>query len=163
MEEKDKFLGCFISGPAIIYDANKTEKERLIEQEDKSKIGELFRSYIWSESESGISNILKKLKNKDYGEDMAIILFQFYLNPIPYELQHLKPIENYRKNEKSIGIPIIVNDENFFSKSESERYDFFRDSILQKLDLLAEVVKKKKLDTNMELLKSDLENIFKAI
>lgn len=161
MEEKDKFLGCFTSGPAIIYDANKTEKERSIEQEGKSKIGELFRGYIYGER--GISNILKKLKNKDYGEDMAIILFQFYINPIPYELEHLKEIESYRIKEKSIGIPIIVNDENFFSKSESERYDFLRESILQKLDLLAKVVKKKKLDTNTELLKSDLKNIFKAI
>ncbi len=161
MNEKDKFLGCFSSGPAIIYDASKTEKERITEQEDKSKIAELFRSYIWGEN--GISNTLKKLKNKDYGEDMEIILFQFYVNPIPYELQHLKPIENWRKTEKSIGIPIIINDENFFSKSEIERYDFLRDSILQKLDLLAEVVKKKKLDTNMELLKSDLKTIFQEI
>ena len=158
MEEKDKFLGCFISGSAVIYDTNKTEKERKTEQEDKLKIGAVFRSYIWGEN--GISNILKKLKNKDYGKDMSIILFQFYINPIPYELQHLKPIENYRKNEKSIGIPIIVTDENFFSKSESERYDFLSESILQKLDLLEEVVKKKKLDTNMELLKSDLINVF---
>jgi hypothetical protein len=161
MREIDKFLGCFTSGPATIYDANKTEKERLIEQEDKIKIGQLFRSYV--SGEKGINNNLKKLKSKDYGEDMAIILFQFYLNPIPYELQHIKPIENYRKSEKSIGIPIIVNDENFFSKNESERYSFLRESILQKMDLLFEVVKKKKLDTNMELLKSDLENVLKVL
>lgn len=157
MKEEDKFLGCFTSGPATVYDPNKTEAERLIEQEEKSKIGDLFRSYIWGEK--GINNILKKLKNKDYGNDMSIILFQFYINPIPYLLQHLKPIENYRKNEKSIGIPIIVNDENFFSKSEPERYDFLRESILQKLDLLSEVVKKKKLDTNVEQLKTDLQKL----
>ena len=161
MEENDKFLGCFTSGPAIIYDANKTEKERLIEQEDKSEIGKLFNSYIWGEK--GVSNILKKLKNEDYGNDMSIILFQFYVNPIQYMLEHLKPIESYRKNEKSIGIPIIVNDENFFSKSEEGRYDFLKQSILQKLDLLTEVVEKKKLDTNMALLKSDLKNVFQAI
>lgn len=161
INDKENILGCFTSGPAIIYDANKTEKEREIEQEDKSKMGALFRSYI--RGEEGIYNILKKLKNKDYGEDLKLILFQFYINPIPYELEHLKEIENYRKSEKAIGIPIIVNDENFFSKSEVERYDFLRESILQKLDLLAEVVKKKKLDTNIELLKSDLKNIFKAI
>lgn len=74
-------------------------------------------------------------------------------------LNNLKEIENYRKNEKPIGIPIIVNDDNFFSKSESERYDFFRETILQKLDLLSSVVTKKKLDTNMSLLKKELKMV----
>ena len=57
---------------------------------------------------------------------------------MPYELQNLKEIENYRKNEKSIGIPIIVTDENFFSKSKEGRYIFITQSILQKIDVLAE-------------------------
>lgn len=157
----ENILGCFVSCPASIYNPNVSEKDALIEQESNSELCKLFRSYI--SGERGISNILKTLKNKDYGKDLVLALFQFYLNPIPYELEHLKEIENYRKNEKAIGIPIIVNDENFFSKSESERYDFLRETILQKLDLLTEVVKKKKLDTNMELLKSDLKNILKAI
>jgi len=161
MEEKEIFLGCFTSGPATVYDSNKTEKERLVEQENKLEIGKLFRSYIWGEK--GISDELKKLRNVIYGRDISIILFQFYINPIPYELEHLKEIESYRRSEKSIGIPIIVNDDNFFNKSENERYSFLKESILKKMDLLAEVVKKKKLDTNVELLKSDLKQIFIAI
>jgi hypothetical protein len=157
MEEKNKFLGCFISGPATIYDVNKTEKERTEEQTHNSEINKLFCSYIWGEN--GINKTLIKLRSEEYGKDLSIILFQFYLNPIPYELEHLKEIEPYRKNEKSIGIPIIVTDENFFSKSEEERYSFLKQAILQKIDLLAEVVKKKKLDTRMDLLKSDIEKI----
>ena len=147
----DNIFGCFFN---IGFDPNKSEQDFI-------NLSNTFRIYI--SGEAGICHKLKKLKHEDYGKDLILALFQFNIEPTLIELQHLKPIENYRKNEKSIGIPIIVNDENFFSKSESERYDFFRDSILQKLDLLAEVVKKKKLDTNMELLKSDLENIFKAI
>jgi hypothetical protein len=157
MEEKDKFLGCFISGTAMVYDANKTEKERLKEQIHNSEINKLFCGYVWGEK--GIGDTLKKLRNEDYGKDMSIILFQFYLNPVPFELQHLKEIESYSKKEKAIGIPIIVNDENFFSKSERERYDFIKESIMQKMDLVEEVVKKKKLDTNMELLKEDLKAV----
>jgi hypothetical protein len=61
--------------------------------------------------------------------------------------------------EKAIGIPIIVNDENFFNKSEEGRYSFLKQSIFQKLELLAEVVRKKKLDTKMDLLKSDLQKL----
>jgi len=152
MTENDKFLGCFIFYPSLMYGASEEEKELSKEQ------GDLFSSFIWGEK--GINLLLRGLKHENYGKEMNIILFQFYVKPIPYLLDNLKEIENYRKKEKSIGIPIIVNDENFFNQSEEGRYVFLRESIFQKLDLLAEVVKKKKLDTNMELLKSDLKKVF---
>ncbi|MBB1646776.1 hypothetical protein [Sphingobacterium sp. UME9] len=117
--------------------------------------GVLFRTYIWGDK--GIGDVLKALRYEDYGNDMKRILFQFYVNPIPYERQNLKEIEPYRAREKAIGVPIIVTHENFFSKSEEERYSFLKQTILQKLDLLAEVVKKKKLDTKIDLLKADLQ------
>lgn len=140
MSDESYILGCFAS-------TNMGDEQ-----------GALFRTYIWGEK--GIGETLKKLSYENYGKDMKRILFQFYVNPIPYELQNLKEIENYRKKEKSIGIPIIVNEENFFSKSESERVNFIKISILQKLDLLSEVVKKKKLDTNIESLKTDFQGLF---
>jgi len=139
MEEKINILGCYVS--SMNGDDN----------------GDLFRQYIWGEK--GICDTLKKLKHKDYGKDMMMILFEFYVNPIPYLLQNLKEIDSYRKNEKSIAVRIVVTDENFFSKSEEGRYSFLKQSVLQKLDLLAEVVKKKKLDTKMDLLKSDLQKL----
>lgn len=139
MEEKINILGCYVS--SMNGDDN----------------GDLFRQYIWGEK--GICDTLKNLKHKDYGKDMMMILFEFYVNPIPYLEQNLKVIDSYRKNEKSIGLRIVVNDKNFFSKSEEGRYSFLKQSIFQKLDLLEEVVKKKKLDTKMDLLKSDLEKL----
>jgi len=140
MNEKVNIIGCFVSSMNGDYN------------------GDLFRSYIWSDK--GISDTLKKLKYEDYGKDMMLILFQFYVNPILYLQQNLKEIENYRKNEKSIGVPIIINNENFFSQSEEGRYSFLKRNILQKLDLVEEVVKKKKLDTNMKLLKTDVSKVF---
>lgn len=153
MEKKEgNILGCFVSGPTINYDANQKEEELADEQ------GRLFRSYIWGDK--GIDSSLKKLKCQDYGADLILILFQFYLKPLPIELQDMKEIENYRKKEKAIGIPVIVTDENFYDQSETGRFDFIKSSILQKLDLLAEVVKKKKLDTNIESLKTDFQKLF---
>lgn len=119
-----------------------------------AKKSKLFETYIWGDNR--FDGTIKKLKHQDYGKDLILILFKFYVNPIPYLLQNLKEIENYRKNERAIGIPIIINDDNFFNKTEEERYDFLKKSILQKLNILGEVVKKKKLDTNMELLKADV-------
>lgn len=155
VNNNENILGCFVSSGFAHFEDSQEIKDLALTK------GASFRSYIYGES--NLVEIIKILKHNDYGKDLELILFQFYVNPIPYLLEHLKPIENYRKNEKSIGIPIIVNDENFFSKSESERYNFLRESILQKLNLLGEVVKKKKLDTNMELLKSDLIKVFETI
>jgi len=151
MNNDRNIFGCYVSYPSLMYDATELQKEAARKQ------GDLFREYVWGER--GICNILKKLNWDDYGKDLKLALFQFYVNPIAYESNSLKEIESYRKNEKSIGVPIIVTDKNFFSQSEEGRYNFLKQSILQKLDLLAEVVKKKKLDTKMEQLKSDLQRI----
>lgn len=108
----------------------------------------LFKAYIWGKK--GICDTLKKLKHKNYGKDLKLALFQFYVKQTSTELGKLKEIEPHRKNEKAMGIPIVVNDENFLSKPEDGRYRFLNQSILQKLDLLAEGVKKKKLDTKVD-------------
>ncbi len=151
MNDDKNILGCYVSVTQAYPDADQQTKNLATEQ------GQLFRSYIWGEK--GICEIIKKLNQDNYGKDLKLILFQFYVNPIPIMEQALKEIETYRKNEKSIGIPIVVNNENFFSKSEEGRYKFLNQSIFNKLGLLAEVVKKKKLDTKMELLKADLQKI----
>ncbi len=147
MRDTTNIFGCFFK---VGFDPNLSEQ-------DFMDLANAFKSYIWGEN--GICDTLKKLKHEDYGKDMVLALFQFYVKPTSIELQKLKEIETYRKNEKSIGLPIIVNDENFFSKPEEGRYSFLKQIILQKLDLLAEVVKKDKLDTKMEQLKFDLDKL----
>jgi hypothetical protein len=151
MSNDKNIFGCFVSYPSLMFDATEIQKE------NAKKQGDLFRTYIWGDK--GICETLKKLRYENYGNDLIFALFQFYVNPMTYELEHLKEIEVYRKKEKSIGIPIVINDKNFFNKSEEERRSFLKQTILQKMDLLAEVVKKKKLDTKIDLLKADLLKI----
>ncbi len=148
--EKNEILGCYVSQSLdSLWDQEK--------QDFIKKQGEEFRGYIWGKR--GISELLKKMNRSNYGNDLQFVLFQFYVKPLPEELSYLKEIEAYRKKERSIGIPIIINDENFFSKTERGRYDFLGEVILAKMTLLAEVVKRRKLDTNMVLLISDLKMI----
>jgi hypothetical protein len=151
MDSKNDILGCFVSSGEFFSDAPQEEKNLVLEK------GALFRTYIWGEN--GISAALKKLKRETYGEDLMLILFQFYVNPLPITLQNLKEIGAYRKKGKSIGISICVNDENFFNKSDEARRALLKNAILQKLDLLAEVVGRRHLDTNIKLLKTDLEAV----
>ncbi|GCB34059.1 hypothetical protein [Bacteroides faecalis] len=153
--DKTNILGCFTSSGG--YEASDTDLIR----KTKDKKDDLFCSYIWGEK--GINNKLALLKREDYGSDMNLILFEFYVDPIPCLRQHLKEIESYRKKEKAIGIPIIITDENFFNKSEEERYEFLKVSIMQKMDLLEAVIKRRKLDTNMKQLKSDLVKLLSRL
>ncbi len=147
-ENNSEILGCFVSGPATYYD---TEDKMRVSLEQK---GAIFRSYIWGEY--GICLGLKKLRRSNYGKDLKLVLFQFYLFPLLEELVHLKEIERYRRSERAIGIPIIIHDANFFDKSDYERRAFLKDVILEKLELLEEVATRNKLDTNIELLKCDI-------
>lgn len=147
MNENNEIFGCFFK---IGFDPLKSEQEFM-------DIANEFKPYIWGEK--GINDTLKTFKNDDYGKDLKLALFQFNVKPTAIELQRLKGIDSYRAKEKAIGIPIIVNDENFFSQTEEGRYSFLKQSILQKLELLTEVVKKKKLDTKMDLLKTDLQKL----
>ena len=151
MNKDNEILGFFVSEQALFADATDIE-------ENKSELqGIEFRSYIWQEK--GISNSLRQLQYKYYGEDLKLILFQFYINPIPYELHSLKEIENYIKSEKSIGIPIVITDNNFFCLSEKNRYIYLIKVILDKINLLEKVINKNKLDTNLKHLKSDIKNL----
>jgi hypothetical protein len=150
-ENNDAILGCFASG-ALYPEDSGTE----IENEAERKF-DLFRDYIWGDY--GICNQLKSLKRSDYGENLQLALFQFYVLPLLEQLAYLKDIERYRPKERAIGIPIIIHDENFFNKSDLERRKFLKDIILEKLDLLAVVVKRNKLDTDIALLKSDVEKL----
>lgn len=137
MKKENKFLGCFISSDI------------------DDPVSDSFVDYVYGSH--GVSNLINKLSSEKYGNDLKIILFQFYVNPDPYLLEHLKEIENYRKKEKAIGIPIIINESNFFNKSHSERILILKKRMLDKMDLLSEVIKRKKLDTKMDLLIDDLK------
>lgn len=139
MINNNNIIGCFVS----------------INMGDE--VGHTFQSYIWGEK--GVCDALKSLNYEKYGKDLKIILLQYYINPIPYELKNLKEIENYRKKEGSLGIPIVINEEVFFSKTEMERYHYLCSAILEKIELLKSIVKTKKLDTNIELLKKDIIKI----
>ncbi|MDQ6755849.1 MAG: hypothetical protein M3004_02850 [Bacteroidota bacterium] len=152
MKDNNEILGCYVS---TTTNAELDEAHRNIAFEK----GRIFRTYLWGDR--GICDILKSLKYPVYGKNLKLILFQFYVNPDPHLKKNLKEIEEYRKKEKSIGIPVIINDDNFFNISDIGRYKFLREIFISKLYILSEVIKVNNLDTNIRLLITDVEKIFK--
>ena len=69
---------------------------------------------------------------------------------------------NYRRKEKSIGIPVILDQENFFKLTETDRQKFFHSTILIRLEFLREKVKRNKLDLDIEKLKTDAGKILES-
>lgn len=113
MVQTGNIFGCFMK---IGFDPSLREDEFM-------KLAEIFRPYLWGDK--GISITLKKLHHENYGKDLILVLFQFMVKPKLIELEKLRDIESYRKKERSIGINIIITDDNFFNKSEKARYKFF--------------------------------------
>ena len=118
---------------------------------------ELVNTYLWGTN--GLKEQLGDLKWQSYGEDFCLILFQIYVRPIPYLRENLKEIESYSRKEKSIAIPLILDDDNFFSLGEIDKRKFICLEISRKLELLSHVVKRKKLDLKVKKLTTDTEMI----
>ena len=150
-EDDNNILGCFVSGPSLYHDADRQTEDIATEK------AEIFRGYIWGQF--GICDSLKTLNRNDYGKDLKLALLKFYVLPLIEMLAVIRDIERYRPKERAIGIPIIVHDYNFFDKSDRERRRFLKQTIREKLDLLAGVVKRNKLDTDIGLLKADVEKL----
>ncbi len=149
INSKDNIFGCYISGPSLNYDASEADEVLAQEKND------LFREYIWGND--GIDHVLKELKHEEYGQDIKLILFQFLLNPLDFEVSSLKEIEGYRKREKSIGVNIIITDNNFFEKNHIERISLLKESILDRLRDLKKIHQDSgKLDTRFDLLENEL-------
>ena len=145
-------MGCFVSVTEGGYQDTEEQKNTAIEQ------GKYFRDYVWGEN--GLDCKLGDLPFHIYGKDLELVLFQFYVNPMKMELDTLPSIEKYRKKEKAIGIPIIINHDNFFSKSQEEKEQFLKKSILDKISHeLQQVIVSKNLDTNVEQLLLDITKI----
>jgi hypothetical protein len=121
---------------------------------------ELVKQYLWGDL--GLKEQLKTLKWQPYGQDFHLILFEFYVNPIPYLRDALKEIGSYRRKEKSVGIPVILDHEIFFKLIEVDRHKFFHTTILNRLELLKEKVKKNKLDLDIGKLINDTDEILKV-
>ncbi|CAM4245029.1 hypothetical protein [Zobellia nedashkovskayae] len=117
----------------------------------------MVKECLWGEN--GLKNQFSSLKWQEYGTDIVLILFEFYVNPIPYLRGNLKEIGSYRKKEKSIGIPTILDNENFFRLNENEQRNFLNEKIVAKLVLVKEKVKRNKPDFNIDGLITDVKKI----
>ncbi len=151
MNENKPLLGCFVSGPTQVHG----ETEIILEQKEKK--AQIFRNHIWGHN--GIDKYFKRLGINKYGEDLNLILFQFYVEPLSIEKSSIKEKDSYRSKEKSLGVNLIFESD-FFEFNENERRDIIFNSVISKLCSIKEPLLKRSLDTDIESIIQDLKNLY---
>ena len=154
MSVKSNIFGCFICYQPFISGVS-NEQKKLAKTE-----GDLFSSYI--HGEHGLDRKWNHLDFEYYGKDLKLVLFSFYIKPLPEMIAYLKEIERFHPKDKSVDMRLIITDENFFNHGAEGRILFLKDSVIQRLDLLAKLVRRRKMDTNMELLIADVKKVLES-
>ncbi len=144
--QSKSILGCFVSFTSLNLDGDtKTEA-------NEKEFRDIFLSYI--SGEKSISYFFQRMIGR-YGEDLDLILFEFYLNPSLLYLKNPNKIGSYRKKEKSFSIPIFVIEEDFFRLTDLSRRKFLAQSVIEGFDLLKPVIIRRKLNIEIDLIKSN--------
>lgn len=121
------------------------------------KLADEFQDYLWGKN--GINKKLEKLNSQIYGNDICLILFEFNLFSSDISMKASVANKPYRPKEKSYSVPIEVNSQNFFEKTEPNRNIFLHTTILDKLEQLALYVKANNLDTKIDKLITDVRKL----
>lgn len=123
---------------------------------------DMFSPYVWQGN--GVGELIDKISlNKDYGQDLKLLLIKYYIEG---EFSGYMPIEpklgNYSAKNKDIAVDIAVTKELFHERSEFERREFIVDTTLNAVKLVRDKLKKKKLDIDFEALINDIKEASEA-
>lgn len=104
--------------------------------------------------------IKRKIRNKDYGDALDLLLIKYYVEgKFSRYLPHEPKVNNYMSKSKDISVDIVVTKELFHDCNEFERREFIVDSTLNAVKLVRDKLKKKKLDIDFEVLINDLKEV----
>ena len=120
---------------------------------------DMFSPYVWGSA--GFDVLIKqKIKNKDYGKDLELLLIKYYVEgEFSRYLPHEPKVNNYMRKSKDIGVDVAVTRELFHNRNEFERREFVVDSTINVVKLVKDKLKKKKLDIDFDALLNDLKEI----
>ncbi|MEI7597105.1 MAG: hypothetical protein WCK02_15260 [Bacteroidota bacterium] len=107
----------------------------------------------------GFFSKLKQLKWQAYGDGLRFILFELHVRPVACLRENMKSISYYRRAQKAVSIPVIIDEKAFFILNKREKQLFLKNTISKKLELLEEKIRKNKLDTDLNKLRKDVENL----
>jgi hypothetical protein len=122
------------------------------------EVCDIFKPYVWDKH--GLDTLMKNKLAGDYGNDMELLLIQYYVegkfsNYLPAQPK----LGNYMKKSRDIVVAIGVPRESFHDRNEFERREFIVDSTLNAIKLVKERLIKKKLDVDFDKLTKDVREV----
>ena len=120
----------------------------------------MFSPYVWDKH--GLDTLMKKKLAKNYGNDMELLLIQYYVEGKFSSYMPVQPkLGNYMKKSRDISIAIGVLREKFHNRNEFERREFIVDSTVNAIKMVKDRLRKKKLDVDFDKLIQDVEQVSK--
>ena len=122
------------------------------------QVCEVFTPYVWDKY--GFDTLLKSKLQQNYGNDMSLLLIQYYVEgEFSSYLPEQPKVGNYMKKSKDIIVAIGVTREVFHDKDEFQRREFIIDSTIDAIKLVKGKLIKKKLDIDFDKLMSDVQEV----
>lgn len=123
------------------------------------EICDIFIPYVWKRY--GLGQLIEDyLANKKYGNDLNLLLIQYYVEgKFSSYLPESPKVGNYSTKNKDIAVAIGVTRDIFHDRNEFERREFIVDSTLKAVELVKARLTKKKLDIDFDSLIRDVKEL----
>jgi hypothetical protein len=122
-------------------------------------VGEMFTPYLWGSN--GLANLLEPLKKKNYGSSLKLLLIEYYVegeHSSAFNVPHIK-VSNYSSKNKDISVKVPVRRIVFHDTDDLLRRKFLLQTTLEAIELVRIRLERKKLDVDIQRLRSDVEAI----
>ena len=126
------------------------------------RVDAMFSPYIWGPS--GLGTLLEPLRQKPYGDDLILLLIQFYVEgqfSYFYFPSQFK-VKNYSTKNRDIAVVIPVTRSVFHEASEEQRREFVLRSTLEAISAVRARLEKRKVNVDFDRLVKDVEEIGKV-
>jgi hypothetical protein len=124
-------------------------------------VKDIIHPYIWGPD--GLANLLRPLKEKDYGPALKLLLIEYYVEGTyssAFNVMEVK-VSNYSSKNKDISVKVPIKKIDFHGKGDLHRRKFLLQTTLEAIELVRIRLERKKLAVDMQLLRCDVEAISK--
>ena len=120
-----------------------------------------FEEYVWGPR--GFDKLIERLKERNYGTDMKLLLIQYY---VPGDFEVFGPdkltVRRYTSKSKDIAVAITVPTKEFhYAMNEPQQREYVVNTTLDSVRAVRDRLGTKKLDINFAQLIEDVQQLGK--
>jgi hypothetical protein len=122
------------------------------------EVDSMFAPYVWGAT--GLANLLKPLKLKNYGTELKLLLIEYYVEgKFTEHLFDEIRLRNYSTKSKDISAQVPVRRSDFHDRTDRQRREFLLKTTLEAIELVRGRLEKRKLGVDFDRLRQDVEAV----